>query len=358
MDQCDFPASIVEFKRMFDDDAACAAYLEELRWPYCFVCPKCKEPGDPFRFMKRQGVLRCRACRADTSLGAGTTMQGSHTPLSVWFGGAYLAVTQEPGDSAVQFQKQLGISRYETALTMRRMLRSTAEKQKHRAIGGKCAVQVGAMPIDGFTHRDRNGKRKHYVLGAVEVLSSDDEVMRAGSLRLSVVKDIDSLTVREFLHANVVLGAAVQTTLKFVQPALGYRLFVPVEGDKVDAYCLPLIEMILSGFAASWRKTRASKSKQRLQTHVNQYVFDFNRKFRPWEAFNAVLGLRRKDDGMVDDGLFPAPIMSEAERKSIQQSARWTIVEDRDTLVRWMWNGDECIALIHNPKGYRELADR
>jgi len=28
-----FPASLPEFQRVFRDDAACAAYLEHLRWP-------------------------------------------------------------------------------------------------------------------------------------------------------------------------------------------------------------------------------------------------------------------------------------------------------------------------------------
>ena len=43
-------------------------------------------------------------------------MAGSHTPLSVWFWSAYLMSSQTPGVSAVQLQRQLGLSRYETVL--------------------------------------------------------------------------------------------------------------------------------------------------------------------------------------------------------------------------------------------------
>jgi hypothetical protein len=46
---------------------------------------------------------------------AGTVMERSHTPLSTWFWAAYLIASQTPGMSAVQFQRQLGLSRYETA---------------------------------------------------------------------------------------------------------------------------------------------------------------------------------------------------------------------------------------------------
>ena len=42
-------------------------------------------------------------------------MERTHTPLSVWFWAAYLVTSQTPGMSAVQFQRQLGLSCYETA---------------------------------------------------------------------------------------------------------------------------------------------------------------------------------------------------------------------------------------------------
>ena len=84
-----FPQSLPEFQRFFPDDAACAAYLEKARWHGGFVCPRCGVVGEPFRFEARAGVLRCRACRKDVSLMAGTVMERSHAPLSTWFWAAY-----------------------------------------------------------------------------------------------------------------------------------------------------------------------------------------------------------------------------------------------------------------------------
>jgi hypothetical protein len=110
-----FPQSLPEFQRIFPDDAACAAYLEKARWRDGFACPWCGVVGEPFRFEARPGVLRCRACRKDVGLMAGTVMERSHTPLSTWFWATYLIASQTPGMSAVQFQRQLGLSRYETA---------------------------------------------------------------------------------------------------------------------------------------------------------------------------------------------------------------------------------------------------
>ena len=106
-----FPHSLPEFQRLFPDDAACAAYLEKARWGDGFACPHCGTAGEPFHFENRPGVLRCRKCRQNTGLTVGTVMERSHTPLNVWFWAAYLVASQTPGMSAVQFQRQLGLSR-------------------------------------------------------------------------------------------------------------------------------------------------------------------------------------------------------------------------------------------------------
>jgi predicted RNA-binding Zn-ribbon protein involved in translation (DUF1610 family) len=110
-----FPTTLPEFQRVFPDDRACATYLEHLRWADGFACPKCGVIGEPYRFAARPGVLRCRDCKSNVSLTAKTVMDHTHTPLSVWFWASYLVTTQTPGQSAVQFQRQLGLTRYETA---------------------------------------------------------------------------------------------------------------------------------------------------------------------------------------------------------------------------------------------------
>jgi hypothetical protein len=104
-----FPTTLPEFQRVFPTDEACAKYLENLRWPETFACPKCGTIAEPYRFANRPGVVRCRSCKSDVSLTAGTVMQSTHTSLSTWFWAAYLVTTQTPGQSAMQFQPTLDV---------------------------------------------------------------------------------------------------------------------------------------------------------------------------------------------------------------------------------------------------------
>ena len=119
-----FPGSLPEFQRRFPDDTACASYLEAVRWRDGFVCGWCGEPGEPYRFANRPHVLRCRNCQRDNALTAGTVMERTRTPLSIWFWAAYLVSSHTPGMSAVQFQRQLGLNRYETAFQILHKLRA------------------------------------------------------------------------------------------------------------------------------------------------------------------------------------------------------------------------------------------
>lgn len=72
-----FPQSLPQFQKMFPDDADCAAYLERIRWEDGFRCPHCANAEEPFRFAAKPGVLRCRKCRRDVALTAGTVMERS-----------------------------------------------------------------------------------------------------------------------------------------------------------------------------------------------------------------------------------------------------------------------------------------
>src|SRR5271169_5224353 len=247
MDPRGFPTTLPEFQRVFQDDAACARYLEHLRWPSGFTCPKCVKLGEPYRFAKRASVvLRCRACDANVSLTATTVMKSSRTPLSVWFWGAYLVTTQTPGQSALQFQRQLGLSRYETAFQILHKLRAGMVRPDRDGIGGEYPVEVDECLIGGRTRGE--GRGAHHmatVIGAVEVrLRKDAEeraakhrqdhkngiplkkLVYAGRLRLRVVEGRDAKTLLVFILESIAKGSTVRTDGwrgYDEMPQLGYR---------------------------------------------------------------------------------------------------------------------------------------
>src|ERR1039457_244246 len=166
-DDLAFPQPLPEFQQQFPNDAACAAYLDLACWRDGFTCRYCGAVGEPFRIITRPGVLECRKCRRQTGLTVGTVMERSHTPLSTWFWAAYLVASQTPGMSAVQFQRQLGIARYETAFQIYPdSLKIRENPLASRRGGDSAASMIRPRFLDSESRRDlmelaRDGPAAH-----------------------------------------------------------------------------------------------------------------------------------------------------------------------------------------------------
>lgn len=136
-----FPRNIIEFQARFSDEDACRAYLYASRWPDGFWCPACG--GAVAGEQPKRRLWECRACGRQTSVTAGTVMHGTRNPLQLWFWAAYLVATHHPGISAVQLQRQLGISRYETAwLVLHRLRRAMVAPDRE--------LLTGPVEVDEF----------------------------------------------------------------------------------------------------------------------------------------------------------------------------------------------------------------
>src|SRR3546814_10413964 len=74
--------SMPEFLQRYGTEPSCEAALEQARWPAGFRCPRC----DGVTYSRVRGrpyaLFQCQACRHQTSLIAGTVMQGTKLPLT------------------------------------------------------------------------------------------------------------------------------------------------------------------------------------------------------------------------------------------------------------------------------------
>jgi hypothetical protein len=315
-----FPGSLPEFQKLFPDDDACAAYLEAIRWPRGFVC-SCGEASEPFRITSRPHVLVCRKCRKEARLMVGTVMQDSHTPLSIWFWGAYLVATQTPGMSAIQFQRQLGIKRYETSFQILHKLRAGMVRPDRDRIGGnsKDHVEIDESWVGGKTRgKGRGVHDQTLVVAAVEVRQRKPENVKgvprrngryAGRIRMEVVPDRSEKSLCGFVEAAVEPGAMVVTDGWGGYATLasrGYRhLPVVVKDDPSMAEdFLPISHLVFSNLKTWLRGIHHGVSPQHLQAYLNEFAFRFNRRFYPFNSFRSLLGIGGRAAAPTYEGLY------------------------------------------------------
>src|SRR5271169_4373910 len=81
--------SLTEFQTAFPDEASCAAFLFERRWPDGFVCTACGN-ARAAALKSRAYTYECYGCGRQTSITAGTAMHPTRRAGGGWcWGGRF-----------------------------------------------------------------------------------------------------------------------------------------------------------------------------------------------------------------------------------------------------------------------------
>jgi len=289
-------------------------YLERVRWHGTFECQHCHEKGEPYRFAGRPGVLRCRKCKRDTSLMRGTVMQDTHSPLTTWFWGAYLVSTMTPGISAVQFQRQLGLTRYETAFQILHKLRAGMVRQV--ATGSAAISRAGITSrltkrtsAARYMAKDRVRKIKRLCVPPSRFAPARlrKAISRCAGVAATLadcgwklLPNRGAKALCDFVERAVEPGAMVITDAWRAYnglTALGYDHLPVVEGGtpQVAEEFLPIVHLVFSNLKAWLQGTHHGRVEPKhLQTYLNEFTFRFNRRFYPFNAFRFAFGHRDK----------------------------------------------------------------
>lgn len=201
----DFPGSFADFEAWFATDADCLDYLEWLRWPLGFICPRCGEAGG---WKLGDGRWMCSSCSHRTSVTAGTIFHRPRMSLTVWFTACWLFATTKNGLSALALQRTMQIGSYQSAWAMLHRFRSVLSQSGRAPLAG--TVEVDETFIGrhepGLTGGRARGK-KVLVGIAIEVM----EPRGFGRCRMGILEDASAATLHPFVADNIALGATVIT---------------------------------------------------------------------------------------------------------------------------------------------------
>jgi transposase-like protein len=201
----DYPRNEAELRAWFATDDDCRDYLEWLRWPSGIPCQRCGTVGEGHRLADR--TWWCSACRARTSVTAGTIFHRTRTPLTVWFAAAWHMTTAKNGVSAKTLHRLLGFGSYQTAWAMLHRYRRAMVRPGRDRLAG--VVEVDETFIGGVKP-GRPGRGAHgKVLVAIAVEAIDPKGF--GRARLSVIPNATTPTLSKFLRDHIEEGATVRT---------------------------------------------------------------------------------------------------------------------------------------------------
>jgi transposase-like protein len=285
------PGSLPEFEARFPDDAACARWLFEKRWPEGFRCPGCGHDHG-WELDRVRLLVEGARCHRQTSVTAGTVLHRSHLPLRLWFLAAWLVATHKNGISARQLWLQLGLGSYKTAWLLLRKLRQAMVDPEREPLAGLVEVDETSLP---FRTKDepvaakpgRSHKGKLLLAGAVEIKGK-----APGRVRLAVIEDYAAKSLGSFVKAAVAVGSTVVSdgwsgyvTLKDVKHD------PKVVGPMAAHVVLPWIHRVFANAKRWGLGVYHGLRRKHLQAYLDEFAFRFNRRHTPAAAFERLLGL-------------------------------------------------------------------
>ena len=199
----DYPQDQLDFDERFATDLACREYLEQLRWPAGFVCPRCRQAK---AWRDGRGQQMCARCLYPVSATAGTIFQDTRKPLRLWFRAAWYVTGQKHGASALGLQHVLGLGGYMTAWCWLHKLRRAMVRPGRDALSG--TVEVDETYVGGLAEGKRGRGADHK---ALVVIAAEEDGKGTGRIRMGRVADASAPSLEGFIQAAVVAGSRIHT---------------------------------------------------------------------------------------------------------------------------------------------------
>lgn len=270
----EYPEIAGEFHSWFNNETACRAYLERIRWPDGPQCPRC--PAARVWKMKPP-FYRCAHCSYDFTVTAGTLFDNTNLPLRLWFEAMWDVVHQKQGVSALGVQRVLGLRNYRTAWRWLHKLRRAMVRPGRDRLSG--AVEIDETYVGG----ERPGKRGRGAAGKTLVLiAAQADGAKIGRIRLARIPNASGSVLVAEVRRCVESGSQVLTDGWSGYGGLGSQGYkhqlvraTAIVGENLLPRCHRVASLLQRWLLGTHQ---GAVSPSHLDYYLDEFTFRFNRR--------------------------------------------------------------------------------
>lgn len=108
--------NILKFEQRFPDEESCILFFKAKREQEGVICKKCM--NKEHYWLHSKNMFQCKNCEFRTSLKSGTVMENSNLTLRQWLLAMTFISATKQGFSALELQRQMGFTRYQTVFDL------------------------------------------------------------------------------------------------------------------------------------------------------------------------------------------------------------------------------------------------
>jgi transposase-like protein len=208
------PKTLLEAIRYFGRPGVAREYLAGLRWPDGAFCLKCGLTGEDVYFMASQERWKCRGCKAQWSVKAGTIMEDSAVSLDKWMCAIWMVANCKNGISSYEIHRALGVTQKTAWFMLHRIRLAMKAGGLDVPFGGHGPFEADETYVGGKIGNKHLGVRK--TLGGSGNKSGAKAIVmgileRGGRVRAKTVPDSTGPTLRGEVEANLNVAARIYT---------------------------------------------------------------------------------------------------------------------------------------------------
>ena len=295
--------NIIEFVTHFPDEESCEIFLKTYRENCGIYCKTCKCFSKLYWYSGNK-FFECSKCRRRTSLKAGTVMEASNLSLHTWFTAFLLMSATKKGFSCLEFQRQLGLKRYETAFNLMHKIRTVMGKRDDLYLL-KGMVEYDEAYVEKATNKviqDRLKRGKGSQKQAIVAVASESTPLEdplsgkkgrhCGFFKLKVLSDVTKESVEEFVKDSIdpksVLFTDKNTAYVNLEKMVAKHIKVKSSSESVNGD-LNWVHTAISNLKRNLLGIYHMVSEKYLQNYLNEFAYKLNRRYFGDKLFDRLI---------------------------------------------------------------------
>lgn len=260
-----FPKTLDEFRKIFNDEETSLQFLFAKRWPEGFECPYCNWVN---KELKPTKSMTCSHCGHPTSITTNTIMHGTKKPLSQWLICIWWLTSTEGGNSAKDLQRLLKLSSYQTAWTWLQKLRMAMALADNKQCAETVEISSDSIALGGEFHS------KSPILAAAEIILPAGIT---GRIKMESIESLNQETVKSFIDKKISTGSSLIIPEGKSYQGIDKKNFVTVSSSTMYR-----TRQIIKSFEIWINKIhRGGVVSKHLQLYLDEFCFRSNAEMLP-----------------------------------------------------------------------------